>query len=85
FQNKSTASRDGVMKAKWTPFAVSAFMTPSREAVDLFWKKALEAGATPEGEPGPRPHYGKPYYGCFMRDPDGHKIEAMYWDAAADA
>jgi catechol 2,3-dioxygenase-like lactoylglutathione lyase family enzyme len=36
--------------------------------------------ATPDGEPGPRPHYGPAYYGCFVRDLDGHKIEAMFWD-----
>ena len=23
---------------------------------------------------------GAPYYGGFLRDPEGHKIEAMYWD-----
>ncbi len=40
----------------------------------------LHVGASPDGEPGPRPHYGEPYYGCFLRDPDGHKIEAMFWD-----
>jgi catechol 2,3-dioxygenase-like lactoylglutathione lyase family enzyme len=57
-----------------------AFMAPNKEAVHDFWKAALEAGAKPEGEPGPRPHYGQPYYGCFMRDLDGHKIECMYWD-----
>ena len=26
-----------------------------------------------------RPHYGKEYYGCFVRDLDGHKIEAVAW------
>lgn len=56
------------------------FMAPSREAVQAFWDKAVELGATPDGEPGERPHYGEPYYGCFVRDPDGHKIEAMHWD-----
>ncbi len=40
---------------------------------------ALDGGATDDGAPGPRPIYGKPYYGCFVRDPDGHKIEAMAW------
>ena len=29
---------------------------------------------------GARPLYGEPYYGCFVRDLDGHKIEAAYWD-----
>ena len=41
---------------------------------------ALAAGGTDEGQPGPRPDYGEPYYGCFVRDLDGHKIEAAYWD-----
>ena len=41
---------------------------------------ALEAGASGDGPPGPRPHYGAPYYGCFVRDLDGHKIEAAFWD-----
>ena len=57
-----------------------AFLAPSKKAVGAFWEEALAAGATPDGEPGPRPHYGEPYYGCFVRDLDGHKIEAMYWD-----
>ena len=57
-----------------------AFLAPSKEAVQAFWDAAIEAGASPDGEPGPRPHYGEPYYGCFVYDLDGHKIEAMYWD-----
>ncbi|OZG74982.1 glyoxalase [Hahella sp. CCB-MM4] len=56
------------------------FMVPSKERVDAFYQAAVDAGASGEGEPGPRPHYGEPYYGCFVRDPDGHKIEATYWD-----
>ena len=61
-----------------------AFMAANNEAVHAFWDKALELGATPDGEPGPRPHYGEAYYGCFVRDPDGHKIEAMAWNAPID-
>jgi len=60
-----------------------SFLADSRESVNAFHAAALEAGAVNEGEPGRRPHYGPAYYGCFVRDPDGHKIEAMYWDAAA--
>ncbi len=58
------------------------FVADSKEAVHAFWDKAIEMGATPDGEPGPRPHYGEPYYGCFLRDLDGHKIEATFWDAS---
>jgi hypothetical protein len=30
--------------------------------------------------PGPQPQYGEPYYHCFVRDLDGHNIEAAFWD-----
>ena len=58
-----------------------AFLASSKEMVHAFWDKGLEMGGTGGGEPGPRPHYGEAYYGCFLRDPEGHKIEAMYWGA----
>ena len=56
-----------------------AFYAETPAQVDAFYKAALEGGATDDGAPGPRPIYGKPYYGCFVRAPDGHKIEAMAW------
>ncbi|MDO4683520.1 MAG: VOC family protein [Lautropia sp.] len=56
-----------------------AFLAASKEEVHAFHEAALAAGATDDGPPGPRPHYGKEYYGCFVRDLDGHKIEAMAW------
>ena len=55
-----------------------AFFAQSRAEVDAFYTAALAAGAQDDGAPGPRPHYGKEYYGCFVRDLDGHKIEAMH-------
>jgi len=58
------------------------FNADSRAEVDAFHARALRAGGADLGAPGPRPHYGKPYYGCFVRDPDGHKIEATFWDEA---
>ena len=56
------------------------FVAADKAAVHAFYQAALEAGAVGEGEPGPRAEYGEPYYGCFVRDLDGHKIEATYWD-----
>ena len=56
------------------------FVAESKELVDQFHEAALAAGATDVGAPGPRPDYGEPYYGCFVIDPDGHKIEAAFWD-----
>lgn len=58
------------------------FIAPDKASVHAFHQAALEAGATDEGQPGPRLDYGEPYYGCFVRDLDGHKVEAAYWDMA---
>ncbi len=56
-----------------------AFLASSPEQVHAFHEAALAAGGSCDGAPGPRPHYGDEYYGCFVRDLDGHKIEAMAW------
>lgn len=53
-----------------------AFIAPSQEVVRAFHAAALTAGGTDDGAPGPRPEYGPTYYCCFVRDPDGHKLEA---------
>ena len=53
-----------------------SFIAPTRDAVQAFYDRALAAGATSDGEPGPRPEYGPDYYGCFVIDLDGNKIEA---------
>jgi catechol 2,3-dioxygenase-like lactoylglutathione lyase family enzyme len=58
------------------------FIAESKEAVHAFHEAALAAGATDDGPPGPRPEYSQGYYGAFARDPDGHKIEAAYFDSA---
>jgi catechol 2,3-dioxygenase-like lactoylglutathione lyase family enzyme len=57
-----------------------AFLAVTRAQVDAFHAAGLAAGGTGEGPPGPRPAYGEHYYAAFLRDPDGHKIEAMVWD-----
>lgn len=54
-----------------------AFAAPDRAAVDAFHRAALEAGATDNGAPGPRPHYHPGYYGGFVLDPDGYNVEAV--------
>ena len=55
-----------------------AFQAPSRDAVDKFYAAALRLRAHDEGAPGLRPHYGAGYYAAFVRDPDGHKLEAVF-------
>lgn len=55
-----------------------AFDATSRDAVDRFHAAALANGGIDEGAPGLRPHYGPSYYAAFVRDPDGHKLEAVF-------
>tara|TARA_R110002126_G_scaffold20353_27_gene75467 strand:+ start:1111 stop:1491 length:381 start_codon:yes stop_codon:yes gene_type:complete len=54
-----------------------AFLAPGRAAVDAFHAAALAAGGTDEGAPGLRPHYHEHYYGAYIRDPDGNKLQAV--------
>ena len=58
-----------------------ALTAHSRVAVDGFHAAGLALGATDEGPPGLRPHYGAGYYAAFLLDPDGHKLEAVYHGA----
>ena len=51
-----------------------AFIAPSKDAVDEFYRVALAAGGKDNGKPGPRRDAG--YYGAFVLDPDGNNIEA---------
>jgi len=57
-----------------------AFIAQTKAAVHDFYEKALAAGGSGDGTPGGRSEYGEPYYGCFVRDLEGHKIEAAFWD-----
>lgn len=52
------------------------FIAKSKGAVNKFHDEALKAGGSNGGEPGPRPDYGFAYYGAFIYDLDGNKIEA---------
>ncbi len=55
-----------------------AFSANSEKQVDDFFSAALTAGATSNGDPGKRPQYGSNYYAAFIKDPDGHNIEAVF-------
>lgn len=54
-----------------------AFIARTRAAVDGFHAAALQAGGIDEGQPGIRESYDPGYYAAFVRDPDGHRIEAV--------
>jgi len=58
-----------------------AFHAPDRETVRRFHETALRHGGADEGSPGIRAHYNANYYGAFVRDLDGNKIEAVTYTA----
>ncbi len=53
-----------------------ALAANSPEQVDALYKKAMELGATDEGEPGPRGDEG--YYAGYFRDLNGHKLNFFH-------
>lgn len=54
----------------------------SSEAVDAFHAAALANGGADAGPPGPRPAAMTNYYGAFILDPDGAKLEAASFPRA---
>lgn len=52
------------------------FIARSKGAVNKFHEAALAHGGSNNGEPGPRADYGPDYYGAFVFDLDGNKLEA---------
>ena len=55
-----------------------AFRAPDREAIDAVHEAAVKAGAEILHEPREWPEYHAGYYGVFLRDLDGHNVEAVY-------
>jgi len=54
-----------------------AFQARDRAMVKKFFELALKNGGRSDGEPGLRPDYDVNYFGAFVFDPDGNKIEAV--------
>ena len=71
-----TITRESGVAAPY-PGVHLCFRAPSREAVRAFHAAAVAAGGRDDGAPGLRPHYHPDYYAAFVRDPDGHRIEAV--------
>lgn len=54
-----------------------AYLVKDRATVDAFHAAAMAHGGSDEGAPGLRPHYHANYYGAYVRDPDGNKLQAV--------
>jgi catechol 2,3-dioxygenase-like lactoylglutathione lyase family enzyme len=84
--------RAGAERTEWDDFVVAAadvadpptrnlhvaFVAPSRDLVDEFWRVGTASGYADDGAPGERPEYTPGYYGAFLRDPDGNSVEAVH-------
>ena len=55
-----------------------AFRAPGRDAVDAVHKAAVAAGVEVLHAPREWPEYHPGYYAVFLRDPDGHNVEAVH-------
>jgi catechol 2,3-dioxygenase-like lactoylglutathione lyase family enzyme len=57
-----------------------AFLAEDKKQVKEFYKTALALGAKGNGAPGYRRDYWPGYYAAFVYDPDGHNVEAVFYD-----
>jgi predicted lactoylglutathione lyase len=55
-----------------------AFTAPDTATVDAFYREAIRLGARDGAPAGPRPNCSAGYYGAFVFDLDGNKIEAVF-------
>ena len=84
-------SHSGDQYAEWSDFSLAqadgehpvtrglhiAFVAPSREHVNRFWRTGTAAGYRDDGAPGLRPQYAEGCYGAFLLDPDGNNVEVV--------
>lgn len=71
FDNRSASSGNG--------FHV-AWVAADKSAVEAFHATALAHGGDDEGAPGYRPHYSADYFAAYVRDPDGNKLQAVFYE-----
>jgi predicted lactoylglutathione lyase len=55
-----------------------AFHAADRDAVDAVHRASVTAGAEVLHAPREWPEYHPGYYGVYLRDLDGHNVEAVY-------
>ena len=60
-----------------------AFQASSAKQVEAFYKTAVSAGGKDNGGPGYR-DYSPGYFAAFVFDPDGHNIEAVWYDPSKE-
>lgn len=53
------------------------FKATTRTQVAAFHAAGLANGGKDDGAPGLRPHYHSSYFGAFLKDPFGNRVEAV--------
>ena len=53
------------------------FKASTRAQVKAFYEAGLANGGVDDGAPGLRPIYHESYFGAFLLDPDGNRVEAV--------
>jgi len=69
--------RTGLAAAPGDPGGHVALRAASEGAVRAFHAAGVAGGGTSAGEPGPRQAAITTYFGAFILDPDGNKLEAV--------
>jgi catechol 2,3-dioxygenase-like lactoylglutathione lyase family enzyme len=72
-------ARTGIAPQPETTGMHICLRAPSEEAVRDFHAAAIARGGRTAGDPGPRQAAFTTYFGAFIFDPDGNKIEAVYF------
>lgn len=62
-----------------------AFQAPNIKAIHTWHQKCLDLGGMDNGLPGIRPEYHPGYYGAFIIDPNGYRIEAALHHFQSDS
>ena len=62
-----------------------AWVAADKAAVEAFHTAALSHGGSDEGAPGHRPHYSADYFAAYVRDPDGNKLQAVFYEKGRKA
>jgi len=72
-------AREGLAAQPETTGIHVCVRAPSESAVREFHAAALAQGGRTAGDPGPRQAALTTYFGAFILDPDGNKIEAVFF------
>jgi catechol 2,3-dioxygenase-like lactoylglutathione lyase family enzyme len=72
-------AREGLAPQPETTGIHICLRAPSENAVREFHAAALARGGKTAGDPGPRQAAFTTYFGAFLFDPDGNKIEAVFF------